>query len=444
MCEVNRLKVRTFWGGIHPEYKKELTAGKAIHTLPSPAQVVVPLEQHIGTLAKPLVKKGDVVLAGQRIGEAQGLVSAHVHAPISGTVAAVELRPHSDGKSVMSVIIDSDGKDEWIAMEKHPDPIQMSREDIKERVLDAGIVGMGGAGFPTHVKLSPPSDLVIDYFILNGSECEPYLSADHRMMIEYASDVALGTKLLAKACVAKRVIIGIETNKMDAIEALKRAAGNIEIVPLAVKYPQGGEKQLIKAVTGREVPSNGLPHEAGVVVQNVGTAVATAQAVREGRPLTHRVITVTGSGIHEPGNFLVPIGTTFAEVIAAAGGLKDDTVKVVSGGPMMGAAQIAIDVPVIKGTSGILAMSASECQVADPIAFIKCARCVDVCPVYLMPTRIERAAIAGHWDEAEEYGAMDCIECGSCTYICPSKRYLLHYIRVAKSEISAAQRKKAK
>ncbi len=433
------MKKKTFWGGIHPEYHKQVSSETSIQLLPAPEQLVIPLQQHVGSSAKPMVKKGDTVLAGQRIGEAQGFVSAHVHAPVSGTVVAIEARPHSHGKMVQSIILDNDGEETWTDLESHADPIQLSRDQIKQAVTAAGIVGMGGAGFPTHVKLSPPADAEIDYFILNGSECEPFLTADHRMMVEFAADVALGTRLLAKAIGAKRVIIGIETNKMDAIQSLRKHAGNIDIVPLAVKYPQGGEKQLIKALTGREVPSNGLPYECGVVVQNVGTALAAAHAVRDGLPLTHRVITVTGECVQRPGNFLVPIGTSFQQMIEAAGGTKGTVGKVISGGPMMGTAQITTDVPVIKETSGILVLSQEQCAPTHPLACIKCSRCGDVCPAYLLPMRIERAAILGRWDEAEDYGAMDCIECGCCSYICPSKRYLLHYIRLAKNQIMSAK-----
>ncbi len=433
------MKKQTFWGGVHPEYNKQPASEAAIQILPAPEQLVVPLQQHVGAPAQALVKKGDEVLAGQRIGEAQGFVSAHVHAPVSGSVAAVEPRPHPSGKQILSVIIDNDGQDRWAPLESHLDPVQLSRDQIKEAVTAAGIVGMGGAGFPTHVKLAPPNQAAIDFFILNGSECEPYLTADHRMMVEYAEDVALGTRLLAKACGAKRVVIGIETNKMDAMQALRKHAGNIEIVPLAVKYPQGGEKQLIKAITGREVPSNGLPHECGVIVQNVGTVLAAAQAVRDGRPSTHRVVTVAGAGVQSPGNFLVAIGTSFQQVIDAAGGTKGTIGKVLSGGPMTGDAQITTEVPVVKATSGILVLSEEQCVLPDPMPCIKCARCADVCPTYLLPMRIERAAILGRWDESEEYGAMDCIECGCCSYICPSKRYLLHYIRLAKNQIATVK-----
>jgi len=433
------LQKTSFWGGVHPVYNKHFTAAKAVAIIEPPSELILPLQQHTGEPARADVKKGDEVLAGQRIASAQGTVSAHVHAPVSGTVTAVEPRPHTSGEPGMSIVLENDFKDDWVEMTKVSDPVQLSAEDIKECIENAGIVGMGGAGFPTSVKLSPP-EADIDYLIVNGSECEPYLSSDHRTMVEYAEDVVLGTKLLAKACGAQRIIIGVEDNKPDALQALQEHSGGLDVVVLDTKYPQGGEKQMIKSLTGREVPSNGLPHQCGVIVQNVGTAAAAAQAVRDGRPLTHRIVTVSGEGVQSPNNFLVPIGTPFQHVIDAAGGLIGDTGKIIDGGPMTGAAQITAEVPVIKGTCGIVVLTREQSLFAEPIVCIKCARCADSCPTYLLPMRIERAAIHGMWDEASELGAMDCIECGCCTFICPSKRYLLHYIRLAKNQIAAARR----
>ncbi len=434
------MSVKTFFGGIHPKYAKELTAASPIEILQAPETVVVPMLQHIGAPAVPTVKKGDEVLAGQVIGEAPQPISAPVHAPVSGKVVAVTDRPHINGRSVLSVVIENDGQNKWVELETHPDPVQLDRDTILEKVKAAGIVGMGGAGFPSAAKLKPPKDAVIDYLIINGSECEPYLTSDHRLMLEYAEDLILGAKLLAKACGAKKIIIGVEDNKLDAVEELKKHAGGIEIVLLDTKYPQGGEKQLILAITGREVPSNGLPFQVGVIVHNVGTAVAAAQAVRDGKPLVDRVVTVTGSVVSEPRNFLVPIGTPIQHVIEAAGGFKEEPGKVIVGGPMMGLAQYSLEAPVIKTVNGILALSHAEAVEPEPMPCIKCARCVDVCPVYLLPLRLEAFGMHEMWDEAKEYGAMDCIECGCCTYICPSKRPLLQYIRVAKNRIVAASR----
>lgn len=437
------MSIQTFWGGIHPKYSKELTSNKQISPFAAPAQVVIPLQQHIGAPANAVVKKGDSVLAGQVIGEASHLVSANVHSPVSGTIVSVETRPHISGRSVMAVVIDNDQQERWVEMEAHLDPVQLSSEEINERTRAAGVVGMGGAAFPTSVKLNPPKGTKIDYLIINGAECEPYLTADHRLMLERTEDVILGAKLLAKAAQARQVIIGVEENKKDAIAALRAKAGSdaIKVVTLGTKYPQGGEKQLIKALTGREVPRNGLPFQAGIVVQNVGTAVAVVEAVRDGKPLVSRVVTVTGSIVKEPGNFLVPIGTPIGALIEAAGGCAEEIGKVLVGGPMMGMAQVDLDAPVIKGVSGILVLARSESQSIDPMPCIKCARCVDVCPAYLMPLRLEAYSMNALWDEAEEFGAMDCIECGCCTYICPSKRALLHWIRLGKNQITAAKRR---
>ncbi|HPT82341.1 MAG TPA: electron transport complex subunit RsxC [Limnochordia bacterium] len=432
-------RVRAFFGGIHPKEHKESTNSAPIQVLPAPAVVAVPLLQHAGKQAKPLVAKGDEVLKGQLIGEADGRISAHVHSPVSGTVTAVQPRPSASGRSVMCVVIENDGQDRWVEREGHPDPVQLDAATIVQRIEQAGIVGMGGAGFPTAPKLTPPKGARIDYLLINGCECEPYLTADHRLMVEYAEEIILGAKLMAKACGARKIIIGVEDNKPDAIAALREKAGAIEVVALATRYPQGGEKQLIQALTGREVPSKGLPFQAGCVVQNVGTAWAVAKALRDGEPLISRVVTVTGSAIANPQNFWVPIGTSFQDVLDAAGGFSQTPGKVVAGGPMMGGAQFSLDVPVTKCTSGILAFGVDESKTPDSLPCIKCARCVDVCPANLLPLKLEAYGMNEQWDNAREYGALDCIECGCCTYICPSKRPLLHYIRFAKAEILARE-----
>ncbi len=432
------MKPRNFRGGVHPSYNKHWTADQPIEVLPAPDEVIIPMAQHVGKAAEPLVKKGDYVKVGQIIGKICDAVCASVHSSVSGTVKAVEPRPTINGHSLLSVVIENDGKDETVEISGHPDPIQLSALEIQKRIEAAGIVGLGGAGFPTIVKLSSASNHKIDYLIINGSECEPYLTADHRIMVEYTDEVILGAKLLAKASGAEKIIIAIEENKPECIKKLTEAAGSgaIEVVPVVTKYPAGGEKQLIEAVCNRQVPFNGRPYNVGVVVQNVGTAWAVAQACLNGRPLIERVVTIAGDVVKEPGNFMVRIGTPFAKVIEAAGGFSDQPAKVLSGGPMMGLTQYNLEVPVVKGVAGILAFSKNMVKQHDPMPCIKCSRCVDVCPVSLMPIRIELFAINGMWDEAREYGAMDCIECGSCTYICPSKRGLYHWIKLAKNEIS--------
>jgi electron transport complex protein RnfC len=437
------VKVKSFKGGVHPEYNKHITGAKPIKVLPAPNLVVIPLSQHAGAPAEPLVKKGDSVLVGQEVGRSAGGISAAVHASVSGTVLQVEPRPSINGREVLSVVIENDGQDAKAPMTGHHDPIQLSSAEIRERIEAAGIVGLGGAAFPTAAKLNPPQGCRVEYLLINGSECEPYLTADQKLMEEYTEDVILGAKLLAKACGAEKIIIAIEANKLEALRKMRALAGSnaIEVVTLGVKYPAGGEKQLIKAVLDREVPSHGLPAQCGVLVHNVGTAWAVAKACRYGQPLIERVITVTGDGVKEPANYLVRIGTPIKDIIAAAGGFVGEPGKVIAGGPMMGLAQFNLDAPIVKGVSGILVLSDKVAKEFDPMPCIKCARCVDVCPVYLMPVTIEKFAMNAMWDEAEDYGAMDCIECGCCTYICPSKRGLLTWIRLAKTEIAEAHRR---
>lgn len=434
-------RVKAFFGGIHPKDGKQSTAGQPIQALPAPATLVVPLSQHIGREAKPVVAKGDEVLKGQLLAEADGKISANVHSPVSGKVTAIEQRRNAAGHMVTCVVIENDGEEKWVERETHADPIQLDAQTILKKIEAAGIVGMGGAGFPTSPKLTPPKGVTIDYLLLNGCECEPYLTADHRLMVEYPEEIILGAKLLAKVAGARKIVIAVEDNKPDAIAALKEKAGSIEVVALPTQYPQGGEKQLIQAVTGREVPSGGLPYQAGVIVQNVGTAWAVAKAVRDGEPLISRVVTVTGSVIAEPKNFMAAIGTPLEVLIEAAGGFKETPGKVIMGGPMMGGAQYNLEVPITKVSSGVLAFAKGESATPDSMPCIKCARCVDVCPANLLPLKLEAYGMNEQFDNAKEYGALDCIECGCCTYICPSKRPLLQYIRFAKSEIIRRERK---
>lgn len=435
------VKTIDFRGGIHPEYNKHITADIPIKVLPAPKTVVIPLEQHIGSPAIPLVKKGDKIHLGQEIGKAENSICAPVHASVSGSVAAVEPRPTINGRACTSIVIENDEQETEVGTHGHPDPIQLSESEIRDRIAAAGIVGLGGAGFPTAAKLNSSLDNNIEYLIINGSECEPFLTADQRVMEEYTQEVVLGAKLLAKACRAQKIIIAVEENKPESIKKLSQAAGSnaITITRVVTKYPAGGERQLIKAILGREVPANGFPFDVGVVVQNISTAWATARACLTGKPLIERVITVSGDGVNNPGNFLVRLGTPFKDVIEAAGGLSDESGKIISGGPMMGQAQFDLDVPVEKSVTGIIVYSQKTTQQFDPMPCIKCSRCVDVCPAYLMPIRIEQYAMNAMWDEAAEYGAMDCIECGCCTYICPSKRGLYHWIKLAKFEINKAK-----
>lgn len=435
----------TFFGGIHPRSYKELSNKYPIEEYLPKSQVIIPLQQHIGAPCIPLVKVNDYVKVGQKIGEANGFVSAPVHSSVSGKVVAIEDRPSPSGKLVKSIVIESDGEfnyDDNIT--PNEDINNMKPEEIRQIVREAGIVGMGGATFPTMVKLNPPSDKKIDIVILNGAECEPYLTADHRLMLEKPVDIVYGLLAIMKALGALRGYIGIEDNKQDAIKEMKKACKEYESVEVAVlktKYPQGSEKHIIKAITGREVPSGKIPAEIGVVVDNVGTAFAIAEAIKYGKPLIERVVTVTGEGIMTPKNLRVKIGTPFRELIEYCGGFKGTPGKVISGGPMMGIAQYSIDVPVIKGTSGILVLPEDRIALKNPKPCIKCARCVDACPMNLLPLFISAYSLKNDFDKCKEYHALDCIECGSCSYVCPSKRPLVESIRLAKREILRKGRK---
>ncbi|HHX87452.1 MAG TPA: electron transport complex subunit RsxC [Firmicutes bacterium] len=435
-----------FKGGVHPEYYKEYTASLAVVPMGSPEQVVIPLQQHIGAPCEPLVKPGEKVLAGQKIGESKNFVSAPVHASVSGEVTAIGPYAHPSGQMVEAVTIESDGQDLW---EQPPSPSGdwevLSPDEIRRLIREAGIVGLGGAAFPAHVKLAPPPDKPIDTVILNGSECEPYLTADHRLMLEQPQQIITGLKVMLKVLGAGRGIIGIEDNKLDALRVISQeieGQQGIQVVPLHTKYPQGAEKMLILATTRRKIPAGGLPMDVGVVNHNVGTAVAIAQAVTGGRPLVERVVTVTGGGVARPANLLVRIGTLVSDVLEFCGGMKENACKLIIGGPMMGLAQPDANLPVIKGTSGITVLSAEECVREEAGACLKCAKCVDVCPVNLLPLFLAQAAEHRLIERAEKFHAADCIECGCCSYICPARRPLTQWIRLAKAEV--AQRRKQK
>lgn len=440
-------KLFTFKGGVHPPHSKSLTQNVPIEEIPAPNLVVIPLSQHIGAPCDPLVAVGDTVKVGQKIGDSKAFVSVPVHSSVSGTVKKIEQRPVPGGAKVNCVIIESDGKYEvHESVQPKGDLEDLSKEDILSIIREAGMAGMGGATFPTHVKLSPPPDKPIDTLLVNGSECEPYLTADHRIMLEMPDLVLLGTKAIKKALGAEKVYICIEDNKPDAIETLKEAAGNeegIEVVSLKAKYPQGDEKRLINAVTRRVVPSGGLPMEVACVVENVGTVATIGNAIKTGMPCIQRVVTVTGSGVETPKNLYVRLGTLFKDCIEMCGGYKEEPGKIISGGPMMGIAQYTDEVPVIKGTSGILVLNKKEAQVPEPSNCILCGKCVDACPVNLMPYKISRFSLLRNFDGADEYHATDCIECGACSYVCPAKRPLKESISVAKKEI-LTRRKKAK
>jgi electron transport complex protein RnfC len=435
---------KTFAGGVHPRESKEATEARKISSIPPPELVIIPLSQHTGAPSKPLVEPGDEVRVGMKIAEADGFISVPVHAPVSGEVKAIADFPHPLGRKLPAIAIENDGRDEWIDRSGWSDLTGASPDRVREAVKDAGIVGLGGAAFPTHVKLSPPEGKNIDTVILNGAECEPYLTADHRVMLEYADDIIAGFKVIMSVVGAERGFIGIERNKPDAIKLMREKVSEekgIEVSDLKVKYPQGAEKQLIKAIAGREVPCGGLPMDVGCLVQNVGTSLAVYEALKHGKPLISRVLTVSGSAVDSPGNFEVRIGTPFAHIISAAGGNTEACRKLIMGGPMMGIAQHTDEVPVIKGTSGIVLLSENDVRMEEPGPCLRCGRCVDHCPMCLVPNEIVRFVEKGKMEAAEEYGIFDCMECGVCAFICPSKIRHVHLMKQGKAELLSRRKK---
>lgn len=437
------LKVKTFRkGGIHPPEHK-LTAGRAIQVLPLPEEVVIPLGQHIGAPAKALVQKGDRVLVGQRIAEKGGYVSANIHSSVSGIVQKVDLALDASGFKKPAIYIKVEG-DEWVPEVDRSSGIveenTMSPKEIIDTLSERGLVGMGGATFPLQVKLSIPEGKTADYLIINGVECEPYLTADHRVMLEHAREILVGASILRRALGSPRVLIAIERNKPDAIELLSREAQGFEgiaVQPLRVKYPQGGEKQLIAACTGREVPAGRLPIDVGCVVSNVGTVYAAYEALQKRKPLVERVVTATGLELKEAGNFLVRIGTPISVLLEAAGGLSEGSGKVISGGPMMGRALKSLEVPVAKGTSGVLVMPQSLSERPEEGNCIRCAKCASVCPMGLEPYLLIRLAKNALTERMEREEVMSCMECGSCMFTCPAAVPLLDYIRMGKAATGA-------
>jgi electron transport complex protein RnfC len=437
--------VLTFQQGIHPEYNKDLSKDKPLRKAKRPSVVVIPLQQHIGAPCKPLVKKGDHVDLGQKIGDSDSFVSAPVHASVSGVVKEIRKVLTPVGKRVDAIVIEADEEDVLAeGIEPKGSLADLTPEEIRSIVREAGIVGMGGAMFPTHVKLAVPEGKKVEYFILNGAECEPYLTVDHRIMIERPGDVVTGLKLLMKAARVEKGIIAIEDNKEEAIRSMREAVSSekgLEVIELETKYPQGGEKMLIKAILKREVPVGGLPLDVGVIVNNVTTAVAVADAINEGLPLIERSITVTGRGVVEPVNLIYRIGTTIDELIKEAGGFSGKPGKVILGGPMTGFAQPELNVPAVKGTSGIVVFTEDEARDYEVLPCIKCARCVDACPQYLLPVNLSQYTEYEMYDELEKYQVLNCIECGSCSFICPAKRPLMQRIKIGKAEVIARKRK---
>lgn len=443
--KINNNAVLSFKGGIHPSGNgKDLTSAKAVQTAPLMERYFVLLGQNAGKAPEPVVNKGDVVKKYQLIAQASGFVSANLHAPTSGTVGGIVTVPGPMGVPAQAIEIVSDNLDEAVEPMESIDWRNSDSKTILDRIARCGLVGMGGASFPTHVKLSPPPDKVIDTLIFNGAECEPYLTADHRLMIEAPRKVLEGAAIVGKILGVENIFIGIEVNKADAITELQTIADGygVKIVPLQVQYPQGSEKQLIDAITGREVRSGGLPMDAGCVVQNVGTAKAVYDAVVGGIPLIERVVTVTGEVVAEPGNWLLRIGTPVMKVIELAKGVTDDPGKLILGGPMMGFAQKSYDVPVSKNTSGILLLSKADAVNYGSGSCIRCGRCVSACPMHLVPCLLGCAIESERYDLAAQNHVMDCLECGACAYVCPAHRPLIQHLRRAKSEIRRRSQKK--
>ena len=436
----------TFKKGIHPDDMKSLTNQKPIEKLPIPDEVFIPLQQHIGVPGEILVEKGDEVKTGQVIGKSDKFVSAPVHSSITGKVKAIDKFQHPLGiKATMIHIEKTSEDDEWETSDPPENWQDASNEDLRNLIWQAGIVGLGGAAFPTHVKLAPPKEKEINTFILNGVECEPFLTADHRAMLELGEKMLTGMSIIMKILGTDNGYIGIENNKPDAIEVMKNLTAKqfsgFKVVPLQVKYPQGAEKMLIEAIVNRRVPAGGLPMDVGTVVNNVGTALAVANAVLEGKPLIERIVTVTGQGITEPKNLLVRLGTPFKFLLEKCGGLKESATQVYMGGPMMGFAQYNMDVPVVKATSGIICQNKKDIVKEKTYPCIQCGNCVSACPMNLLPTRISSFAETSKLEEAEEFGILNCIECGSCSYVCPSNIPLVQWIRVGKLKVSESKRK---
>ncbi len=438
--------LKTFKGGVHPKDGKDLSKAKPIKELLPEGELVFPLSQHIGAPASPIVAVGDKVLKGQKIAEAGGFVSSPVYSSVSGEVKAIEPRRVAVGDMVNSIIIESDGNFTEVEYDEADDVTKLSREEIIDRIKEAGIVGMGGAGFPTHVKLSPKEPDKIDYIIANCAECEPYLTSDYRRMVEEPEKLVEGMKIILQLFPNAKGVFGVEDNKPDCIEklsALVSAEPRMEVCPLMTKYPQGGERQLIYAVTGRSINSRMLPADAGCIVDNVETMVAVYNAVKFGRPLINRIFTVTGDAVCEPRNFYISIGCSYRQLLDAAGGLVAPAQKMIAGGPMMGFALFSLDVPTTKTTSALLCMTKDEASLYETTACINCGRCVEACPENLVPSRL--ADYAEHKDMAtfEKWYGLECVECGSCSFVCPARRPLAQSVKTMKKQVLAEKRKKA-
>lgn len=431
------MKFFGFKGGVHPNDSKKRTENMGIEKSSIPKMLYIPLLQHIGSPLEALVKVGDKVLKGQKIADLEGFLTSPIHASTSGTVKKIDLHDFTLMGRVKTIFIEPDGEDTWCELQPILNYEKASKEEILNQIRECGVVGLGGASFPTHIKLNLPTGSEIDTLLINGAECEPYLNSDNRIMIEYPEKIIKGIEILKSLLGVKKVIIGVEKNKPEAIEILKKYLGDtgIEVAPLENMYPQGGEKQLIKSLLNREVPSGKLPLNVGVVVQNVGTAVAVFEAVTHGKPIIEKIVTVSGLAVKNPKNLLVPIGTQITHLLDFCETDRESMDKLVVGGPMMGMAQYTADVPVIKGTSGVLALTTAETNPYKPKPCIVCGKCVDVCPMNLVPAQYVRLGASSMWEEMRDSNVMDCIECGSCAYICPANRPLTESIKLGKASL---------
>lgn len=424
----------TFRGGIHPSYSKDFTKSLPIREVIPEDTVTILMQQHIGVPCKPLVKVGDEVLAGQKIGDSDSFVSSPVHSTVSGVVKKITKVIQPNGAKGEAVVIENDGQYRQLRMEVKP-LSEMSREEILARVRDAGIVGLGGAGFPTHIKLNPSPDKKIEYIIINGAECEPYLTSDYRMMLEEPQNIIRGLRVILHLFPEAKGIIGIEDNKPDAIALLEKEIAGQERMSICVmetKYPQGAEKQLIYSATGRTVPSGKLPADIGCIVNNIDTTIAIGKAIFDGLPLLRRIVTVSGEMFEKPANYKVPLGVSYRKIIELSGGNPEDAVKIINGGPMMGIAMYDLDTPIAKTSSCILLLSEREAKISEEGPCIRCGRCTQACPMSLLPLELDRFARNKDNSRFVRYHGMDCIECGSCSYVCPAKRHLVHSIRTRK------------
>jgi len=454
MSERGSKSSKSFRHGVHPGEHKELTEGLPLERLPIPHEVVLPLSQHLGAPSKPVVKVGDKVYRGQRIAEASGFVSVALHASVTGRVTAIEKRHHPTGRLEDAIVIATDLASPQTLFDEGPMEWEsLPNEELLRLIQNGGFVGLGGAAFPTHVKLAIPEGKHAKYFLVNGAECEPYLTSDHRIMLEWTDSIFLGIRIIMKILDSEKTYIGVENNKWDAIRSMRDRVPDdlaVEIVPLEAKYPQGAEKMLIKAMLDREVPSGKLPIDSQVLVQNVGTVAGIGDMFAFGQPLIERVVTVTGPGILNPSTLLVPVGAELGEVLDYCGGLEENVKQVLFGGPMMGAPQQYLEVPILKGTSGILCLTDDQVSYRKEYPCIRCGTCVDSCPVFLNPSELGQLARVRRWDDMVKYHIWDCMECGSCSYVCPSNIPLVQRFRVAKAMLkenaareAAAEKEKA-